>query len=147
MIERIGLNPELAGRKSTSEIVAKMRDRIRFSRIVADAAVPRAGQPASAAVSFDVGFEGGRPDTALRVVQEIASLYMEEDVRARERRWAGSQAGLESELRSIKEGLDEFDARIADYKDRHAESLPDRAAESRREMQRMDRDIERLRSA
>jgi len=145
VIERLGLYPELKGARATDEIVARMRDDVRFSRVEADLFPAREGRPASAAISFDVGYEGKNPETAWRAAREVASLFAEEDVRFREARWAESQAVLEAELRGAGERLAELDARIAEYASRHSASMPERIGENRVELDRLEKGVERLR--
>ena len=144
MIDRFKLYGELKNRKSTDEIVGKMRDDIEFDGIEADVAAPRPGHPASATIAFTLGYEGRDPETARNVAAELASLYIKEDFRTRERRWAEAQAAMEAGLKDARANLASLDDRIADYRRVHLASMPEHARMNLQALDQADQDIERV---
>ncbi|MBP2674966.1 MAG: polysaccharide chain length determinant protein [Deltaproteobacteria bacterium] len=142
---RFRLYEDRKGRMPPDEIVGKMREDIAVSVVEADIAASRAGVPASATILFTVGYEGKHPETVRRVAGALAALYLEEDVRIRERRSAEAQGIIEAEMKEVKGILASLDARIAEYRRRHLASMPEQSPANRQALDQVDRDVERTR--
>ncbi|MBE0568053.1 MAG: chain-length determining protein, partial [Deltaproteobacteria bacterium] len=109
VISRFRLYEDRKGRKPPDAIVGKMRKDIAVSAIESDIAASRPGISASATILFTVGFEGTHPDTVRNVAGALAALYLEEDVRIRERRSAEAQGIIEAEMKDAKGVLASLD--------------------------------------
>ncbi len=73
---------------------------------------------------FYISFTAGSPPLAQRVCAEITSMFIEENLRAREQRSQGTTDFLAIQLAEAKRKLDETDAKLAEFKSRYFGSLP-----------------------
>jgi polysaccharide chain length determinant protein (PEP-CTERM system associated) len=143
VINRFRLYEELKDRKTVDEIVGKIREDIKFNTISADVIDPRSGRPAQATIAFSVGYEGKHPETVQKVAAELASLYLEENIRTRERQSSETSKFLEDEMKDVKAKMEGLDGRIAAYKQRNLESLPELAQLNQQAVDQVGRDLDR----
>lgn len=68
------------------------------------------------------------PTLAQEVCADIASMFVEEDIRERERSAQGTTSFLQSQLADAKHNLDEQDAKLAVFESRYMGMLPDETA-------------------
>ena len=97
LIKRFGLYENLRERSSSEDLVQRMRGDISVE-------VKRTEQrgPDSAAIAFTISYSSGDPDTAATVANTLASYFIEEDLRSRERQAGGTAEFLRSQLDEIK---------------------------------------------
>jgi len=81
---------------------------------------PRGG----ALPGFFISFTADNGQLAQRVCAEITSMFIEENLRAREQRSQGTTDFLATQLVESKRKLDETDAKLAEFKGRYFGSLP-----------------------
>ncbi len=79
------------------------------------------------AAAFRVGFEADNPKVAARVANELANLYIQENLQFRERQASGTSRFLESQLLAAKKELDEQEAKVSRYKLQRNGELPEQA--------------------
>jgi protein tyrosine kinase modulator len=119
MITQFNLYPELRGQEPMEEIVARARKDIRISP---SAGVP--GQPRGGMVAFSVSFQGPDAKTVADVANALASFFVDENLRVRERQATGTTEFLETELADTKRRLDEQERRISQFNWSHIGELP-----------------------
>src|SRR3972149_4179632 len=85
VINRFRLYPEMREKDPVEEIIEKMRKDIKFNTISADVIDPRTGRPAQATIAFSITYEGRDPETVLKGADELASLYLGENLKTREK--------------------------------------------------------------
>ncbi len=141
MIAKLKLYPELAGQATTEELVARMVKDIDFATISAEVKDPRSGRSGQATIAFSVSYVSPSPETAQLVANELSSLYMEENLKARERQSAGTSKFLQSELDELRAELANSEERIASFKQRHFNSLPEHAQLNLRSYDEADAEI------
>lgn len=73
---------------------------------------------------FFISYRASDPHTAQQVCGEITSLFVNENLRAREQSAQGTTSFLESQLASAKANLDEQDAKLADFQRKYIGRLP-----------------------
>ncbi len=81
------------------------------------------GQPGA----FHVGYEGDNPALITQVTNQIASLFIDENLRTRERQAEGTADFIDSQLDEAKKTLDQMEAKLSAYKVRHNGELPQQA--------------------
>ncbi len=118
LIERFGLYKDQAG-APMELLVEEMRSNITISAVRADFANRTGGLP-----GFHIGFTANDPRVAQQVCAEITSMFMEENLKAREQRAQGTTDFLGKQLEEAKQKLDEQDAKLADFKRQHVGGLP-----------------------
>jgi polysaccharide chain length determinant protein (PEP-CTERM system associated) len=74
--------------------------------------------------SFRVAYSSADPKTALKVTERLAALYIEENLRDREKLADNTSSFLESQLQDAKRRLLEQERKLEDYRHRYAGQLP-----------------------
>ena len=120
LIERFGLYADLRRRLSPEELVERMRDAIKLKLEAVDVR----GQH-YATVAFTLSFRGADPHTAARVANTLASFYVDENVKARERQATGTADFLRGQLAETKKRLDVQERQVSAFRRRHLGELPE----------------------
>ena len=144
LIGKFDLYPELKQKWTTEEIVAKMREDIRLNTISADVIDPRSGMPRPATIAFTLSYEGKSPRVVQQVAGELASLYLSENLATRERQSQGTSSFLEEEMKQVRAQLADVDAKIASYKQRNVNALPELAQVNLQVAETVEQDVARL---
>ena len=120
LVQRFNLYPEMQRRKVPMErIIERMRDH--------DIAIDlRGGERRGdrATVAFAVAYRGRDPRTVALVANTLASYYIEENLRVRERQAAGTAEFLRVQLDAMKKRLEEQEKQVSEFKERHIGELP-----------------------
>jgi polysaccharide chain length determinant protein (PEP-CTERM system associated) len=119
LIDRFGLYPRLRGRVSPEGLAQRMRRDVDLELRGA-----RESWGRSATIAFTLGYRGRDPGTVAEVANALATFYVEENLRMREREAGRTAEFLKSEMETMKQKLMEQEARISDFKTRHAGELP-----------------------
>jgi polysaccharide chain length determinant protein (PEP-CTERM system associated) len=119
LIARMGLYPELRDRATVDEAVNRLRRDIRLELKSADLSGGR-----GATTSFTLSYRGADPQTVAVVTNTLASFYIEENLKARERQATGTAEFLRVQLVDVKKRLDEQEARNTELQRRYLGELP-----------------------
>jgi polysaccharide chain length determinant protein (PEP-CTERM system associated) len=111
IIDEFNLYPEQRRIVLMEDIVARMRSEIDPQIVRGDA--------------FRISYVYGDPRTAMRVVERLASLFIEENLRDREVLAEGTNQFLEAQLEDARKRLIDQEKKLADYRLRHASEMPD----------------------
>ncbi len=145
VINRFNLYPDLREKWTTEEIVDKMRKKdIKFDTISVDVVDRRTGRPTAATIAFTISFRGRNPQQVQQVADTLASLYLEENLKERERQAEGTTKFLEDEMKCSKEHLEELESKISPYKTKHVSELPEVLQINLQMLDRVERDIDRM---
>jgi polysaccharide chain length determinant protein (PEP-CTERM system associated) len=79
---------------------------------------------AGALPGFFISYRASDPHTAQQVCGEITSLFVNENLRAREQTAQGTTSFIESQLASAKSNLDQQDAKLAEFQRKFMGRLP-----------------------
>ncbi len=120
LIDRLDLYPDLRNRVPREALVETMRRDIRLDPKGVD---PAGGRGAT--IAFNLSYRGKDPRTVARVANTLASFYVEEDQKARERQTSGTAEFLKLQLDEAKQRLDEQDHRVGEFKEVHSGELPE----------------------
>jgi len=74
--------------------------------------------------AFAISFTGPDPEIVMKVANQLASFFMDENLKARELQAVGTSDFLESELEKIKIKLEDREKEIAAYRAKHMGGLP-----------------------
>jgi polysaccharide chain length determinant protein (PEP-CTERM system associated) len=141
IINRFGLYPELKNKWTTEEIIAKLRKDIKFKTISADVIDPRSGQARPATIAFSLSYEGKSPQVVQRVANDLASLYLEENLSVRTRQSQGTATFMEDEMKIVQAQIADADAKIAAYKQKNVNTLPELAQVNLQSFDSTEREI------
>jgi len=145
LITRFNLYTDLKAVGTMDEIVDRMRKKdIVFNTISAEVIDPRTGRPGQATIAFSVSYKGRNPETVQRVASELASLYLEENLKTREKASADTSKFMEDERADVKAKMAALDAKIADYKQKHGDSLPELAQVNMQGLDQVEREMSRV---
>lgn len=135
------LYPELRRRGSPEMLVERMRRDIRIALQGDDERAQRRNRDART-VAFAVSYSAGDPVTAQRVANRLASLYVAENTRLRERQAAGTSEFLESQLVEVRTRLQGQEKRIAEYKEKNLGELPEQREGNLRTLERLQQQLQ-----
>jgi polysaccharide chain length determinant protein (PEP-CTERM system associated) len=105
--------------------VANMDDRVDMAQKAVGINPIASGQPGHGMPGFFITFKAQDARTAQQVCGEITSLFVSENLSAREQSAEGTTDFLRQQLVDAKRNLDEQDAKLADFQRRNLGRLPD----------------------
>jgi len=135
-----GLYQNLRRSQPAEEVVQHMRRDIRIEVIEDKAAERRPREQRS--VLFNIAYRAPDPYVAAGVTNTLASLYIEENGRLREKQAAGTTAFLEGQLAEIGNKLKAQEQRITEYKERNIGELPEQRDTNVRTMERLQQQLQ-----
>lgn len=144
IIKALHLYPELQNKVNPDEIAAKMRDDIVLDFIKADVIDPKTGKASSATIAFTLSYQGKNPEQTQKVASLLTSLFLEENLKNREKTVSEASDFLQDEVRRIKEELAASDAKIAAYKDKNLNELPELLQVNMQSLQNIEVNSDRL---
>lgn len=116
LIDSMKLYPELKARMGAQDIVTRMQKLINVE------VVNQGGRQESA---FRISFQDKNPATAAQVANQLASMFIDENLKVREQQSYGTADFLSSELEKTKKALDEKEQTLSDIKRRNIADLPE----------------------
>jgi polysaccharide chain length determinant protein (PEP-CTERM system associated) len=122
LIARFGLYPDLRNRPSSEEAVDRMRRDIQVELKASD---PRRG---GATTAFALSYRGADPQTVALVTNTLASFFIEENLKAREKQATGTAEFLRIQLGEAQKRLDEQEAKVSAFRTRNLGALPQQMA-------------------
>lgn len=126
IINRFDIYQDLRDRWTTEEIIEKMREDIQLEPINVEVVDRRTGRPSSATIAFTLSYEGENdPVKVQRVANVLASLYLEENLKVRERQVTEASSFFEDEIERVKGDLNRLEQKIAAFKVKHVNELPE----------------------
>jgi protein tyrosine kinase modulator len=106
-------------RFSPSELVEKMRNQVQITRL----ALATRGRKRST-IAFTVSFEHKNPGVTVKVANEIVTLILNEDVRARTTRAVDTTKFLGREVDRLEKQLAVIESQVTDFKQKNESALP-----------------------
>jgi succinoglycan biosynthesis transport protein ExoP len=145
IINRFDLYSDLRDTRSTEELVERMRADTQLEMINAEVVDPRSGRPSAATIAFSLSYEGtAAPQKVQRVANELTSLFLEKNLSVRVQQTQETSQFLESEMNKVKSALDILDARIAVFKEKNINALPEMLQVNAQSLNNIERNIEAL---
>ncbi len=126
VIDRYSLYQEDMGKKTVEEIIGNMRDDISVDLISADVIDQRTGRASKATVAFTLTFEGKNdPDKVQQVTSVLTSLFLEENIKSRERQVVEASSFFEEEKNKIEKEIQNTELILSKFKNDHINELPE----------------------
>jgi polysaccharide chain length determinant protein (PEP-CTERM system associated) len=138
IIERYNLYPELRAREGMEAAVGRMRRDIAIDFGGSDSD-RRRREPRT--VLFSVAYSNSDPRVTADVANELAGLYVAENVRYREQAAAGTTEFLDKQLAELRPRLVEQERRIAAYKEQYLGELPEQKEANLRTLERLQQQL------
>ncbi len=137
-IREHGLYPDLQLKGTSSEdIVAAMRQDILLRRYTG-------GEKEKDSLTFEVSYTNRDPETAMLVANRLASLYVEENVKIRERLSSGTTDFLQQQLEEAKQRLENREQKIMLYKRQNLGELPEQLEANFRTLDMLQKQLETI---
>ncbi len=111
--------------KPRTEIAAEFRDAVSMDLVSADVIDPLSGRPTEATIAFTLSFDYRSPSKSQKVTNELVTLYLNENLRARNLQSANASDFLLREANALKDQLVELENSLAEFKERNEGSLPE----------------------
>ena len=141
IIQKYHLFPDEIESATTSDLIGRMRDAISVELLNANSAGTRSGKTT---IAFKVGFEYQKPEIAHKVANELVTLFLDENVRARTARATETTEFLTEELNRLKAELEDVESKVASYKQQNANSLPEHLEMHMGMIQRGEQEVQAL---
>lgn len=124
LVNQYGLYPELRGRDSSDSWMETAIGRMRRDVKLEMKASESGGPYRRTTIAFALSYQGSDPQTVAVVTNTLASAYVEENLKARERSASGTTEFLRLQLDQGKARLDEQERRVSEFRTRYLGELP-----------------------
>jgi protein tyrosine kinase modulator len=137
IIEAHNLYPDIRRTRSADEVVERMRRNIRIEvqNDDRDKRNPRT-------VGFSVLYTTTTPKAAMTIANELAALYVNEDVRYREKHAVSASEFLDTQLKDVRDRLQNQERRVAEFKERNMGELPEQREANLRTLDRLQQQLQ-----
>lgn len=125
IIRRYQLYPREQKTEPREALLQRMRGDIRMDMISADVIDPRSGRPTQATIAFSVSYQNRSPDLALKVANELTTLYLNENLTSRTQLAKDTATFLGQEAERISAEIDATEQKLATFKEQNVDRLPD----------------------
>ena len=134
VIHTLNLYPELRKKISLEEVIERMKKSIEIN-------LQSEGYRARAQNTFSISYEGENPQTVMEVVNELASLFIGENIKARAQQAESASIFLSKQLSDIENQLIRKEAEIKDYRERNMGRLPRQLDANLRILERLQQQV------
>lgn len=125
LIERYRLYPDIRESKPREVLLQQMREDISLKMISADVIDPRSGRPTQATIAFSISYQNRAPELALKVANDLTSLYLNENLTSRTQMAEQTSAFFSEEAARQQARIIELDRALAVFKQKHQDRLPE----------------------
>src|SRR5262245_8740873 len=125
IIKDYDLYPKQRKTEPREKLLDRMRDDIGLEMISADVVDPQQGRATKATIAFTVSFDSRSAEQAAKVANELTTLYLNENLETRKRMAGDTAAFLQEEAERVGREVAGLEQKIADFKSRNGDSLPE----------------------
>jgi polysaccharide biosynthesis transport protein len=118
IIDNLNLYPVERKNMAREDVIALMRSDISVS-VVSDFGGSQDLQ------AFRISYSGGNPQLVAQVANELASLFIEENLKAREQQSEGTTEFLTNQLEETRKTLEEQESKLKDFRMKHIGEMPE----------------------
>ena len=144
IIDQFGLYKDLKKKYSTEEIIKKMRNDISIDTISANVMKRGSGGGSNATIAFTIAYEGKSPGQVQQVANVLATQYLEENVKTREKQAATTTDFLNDEQKNLKDEISSLEESISEFKQAHVGELPEYSSINLQTLERLQRDMDQI---
>jgi uncharacterized protein involved in exopolysaccharide biosynthesis len=145
IIDKFELYTEYREKWTREEIIDKMREDIHLEIVSTEGVDKRSGRPVVFTVAFKLAYEGKDPETVQAVTSELASLYIEENLRVRVDASAVTTQFVSDEMSKMEAEIQKLGKTISDFKQQHLNELPEQLQVNMANLDRYERYLETAR--
>jgi succinoglycan biosynthesis transport protein ExoP len=144
ILEKYDLYAEERKSQPLETVLEQMRKDVTVTPISADVVDPKAGRSVQATIAFELAYESRVPALAQRVANEIASLFLSENLRQRTETSEQSLNFLTEESEKIRGQVAELERRLSEFKQGNVEQLPELSSLNLELINRTENDLRTL---
>lgn len=142
IVEKYDLFPEERRSGDVDAILSNMQKNVEVQMVSADIIDPRSGRQGKATIAFDLSFYYGEAEAAKEVVDELVSLYLEENIRIREQMASETSSFLSEEANRLSAHIAELEAALASFKEKNVGQMPELMSLNMSLIERTERELE-----
>jgi uncharacterized protein involved in exopolysaccharide biosynthesis len=148
IIKQFDLYHDMREKVTQEEVIEHMRENIKLDTISAEIGDKRKsrGQP-GVTIAFTIAYRGKNPETIQKVAGNLASLYLEQNLKTREAQAQSTTQFLEAELKELQERIRDLGAKITAFKQEHEGTLPELQQFNLSQAERLESEIKQLDAA
>ena len=146
IIEKYNLYKEDLKRYTIEEVLEEMREDIGLEMISSNVVDPVSGRPTSATIAFSLSFMGKNPGSTQKVAGELTSLFLAENLKTRKEKASETYIFLTEESDKLSKSISEHEKKLAEFKEKHADSLPEMNAMNVSIIDRTERELSLVQS-
>ena len=141
IIDKFNLYESKRKFETSEEIVERMREDTALNVISAGVVDPRSGRPSEATIAFSLSYKGESPATVQRVASELSTLYLNENLRSRTSKAEETSSFFSEETQRLGTLISDLEGRLASFKEKNADLLPELRGLNLQVLQRTETDI------
>ncbi len=141
LIERYDLYSDMRRKEPREVVLDKLRGDIGMHMVSADVIDPRSGRPTQATIAFTVSYQSHSPDLALKVANDLTSLYLNENLTSRTQLGAQTATFFTEEAKRQAAHIADLDKELTAFKEKHNKDLPDLTQLNLQTMERTELDL------
>ncbi len=125
LVERYDLYPDIRQKEPREVLLDKIRGDIGMRMISADVIDPRSGRPTQATIAFSVSYQNRSPDLALKVANDLTTLYLNENLSSRTQLGQQTATFFSEEASRQAAHIADLDKNLTAFKQKHRNDLPE----------------------
>ena len=141
LIQRYDLYPDIRSSKPREVLLQAMRNDISMKMISADVIDPRSGRPTQATIAFSVNYNSHSPELALKVANDLTSLYLNENLTSRTQMAEQTSTFFAEEAARQQTHIAELDKKLSDFKQKNQDALPEQELLNTQVSERTEMDL------
>jgi succinoglycan biosynthesis transport protein ExoP len=141
LIQRYDLYPDIRASKPREVLLQTMRNDISMKMISADVIDPRSGRPTQATIAFTVNYNSHSPELALKVANDLTSLYLNENLTSRTQMAEQTSTFFAEEAARQQAHIVELDKKLSEFKQKNQDALPEQALLNTQVSERTEMDL------
>ncbi len=141
IIKQFGLYAKELQTESMLMMQEIMRENIAVDMITADVVDPKHGKPVSATIAFTISFNYEFSVMAQKVANELVSLFLNENLKQRSNLAGEASIFLSEEANKLNKQVTALEAKLADFKEKNINQLPELVQLNLQLMERTDREL------
>jgi succinoglycan biosynthesis transport protein ExoP len=146
LIDRYDLYADIRRTQPREVLLDTMRSDIGMHMISADVIDPRSGRPTQATIAFTVSFQSRSPDLALKVANDLTSLYLNENLTSRTQLGQQTATFFTDEAARQAAHIADLDKQLSAFKEKHRNDLPELVQLNMQTMERTELDLHEAQS-
>ncbi|MBA4356560.1 MAG: lipopolysaccharide biosynthesis protein [Desulfovibrio sp.] len=140
LIKKMNLYSDLKEMFTAEEIVGAMQKDILLEPVQAEVNNPAVGRSGPATIAFNISYQGRIPGKVAEVTSELASLFLQENLKSREQTAKATVDFLEKQLEDIRQEMMTLEGKISVFKEEHLTELPELMQLNMQTMEKLEKD-------